>query len=282
MGRTRKKTNTKKIWSTSRILLMASPIGFAFVWMLTPSESAFKQPVTWQRMTNPGLLSAAHASLEDNCAACHTSVSGVEPENCISCHANNVSLLQSQPTAFHANVATCKACHLEHRGRGHRPTLMDHTTLSRLGLRQLNDGDRFGEREQVRQQLQIWMAHAGEESLPHPRVTRDELILNCVTCHGNEDPHVAYFGDGCANCHATNAWNIPEYIHPPSSSTDCAQCHKAPPSHFMPMFMSMCAKMLGKKPDSVKQCYVCHEISAWNDMKDAPWHKKTMSHIPSR
>ncbi len=282
MGRTQKKSGSKKRWSTNRILMIASPIVLGFVWMLTPAESAFKQAATWQRLTSPGPLSAAHASLEDDCAACHTSVSGVEPENCISCHANNAALLKSQPTAFHANIATCKECHLEHQGREHRPTLMDHTTLSYLGLRQLNDGNPSGERERVRRELQMWMRHVGDESLPHAGVTRDELILNCVTCHGNEDPHVAYFGDGCAICHATTAWNIPQYIHPSSSSTDCMQCHKAPPSHFMPMFMSKCAKMLGKKPDSVKQCYVCHEISAWNNMKDAPWHKKTMSHIPSR
>jgi hypothetical protein len=282
MGRAGKTSAGNKAWTTSRIVVVAGLVVIVLVWMLTPADTGFKQPVTWQKMANPGLLSAAHASLENDCAACHTPVSGVEPENCISCHANNASLLQSQPTAFHVNVASCKECHLEHQGRAHRPTTMDHTILSRVGMRQLNDGETSGEREQVRRQLQAWMRHIGDESLPHAHVTRDEMILNCVTCHGNEDPHVAYFGDGCANCHATNAWNIPQYIHPPSSSTDCAQCHKAPPSHFMPMFMSMCAKMLGKKPDSVKQCYVCHEISAWNDMRGAPWHKKTMSHIPSR
>lgn len=282
MGRTRKKAGSKKKRLTRRILLIASLPGCILVWMLTPAESAFKRPATWQRMTNPGPLSAAHASLEDHCGACHTRVSGVTPEKCISCHANNASLLRSQPTAFHANVGTCKECHLEHQGRGHRPTRMDHTMLSRLGLRQLNDGDRSGEPERVRRQLQAWMAHAGEASLPHPRIAREELILDCVTCHGDEDPHVAYFGDACAACHSTVAWNIPAYIHPPSSSTDCAQCHKVPPSHLMPMFSSMCAKMIGKKPDSIKQCYVCHEISAWNNIKDAPWHKKTMSHIPSR
>ena len=36
----------------------------------------------------------AHVSLENNCAACHTSVAGVESSQCILCHAKNQSLLQ--------------------------------------------------------------------------------------------------------------------------------------------------------------------------------------------
>ena len=47
----------------------------------------------WQHMVMPGELSQAHASLENNCASCHTPVKGVEAKNCIVCHADHKSLL---------------------------------------------------------------------------------------------------------------------------------------------------------------------------------------------
>jgi len=252
------------------------------LWFLTPSDAIFKQANTWQRMSSPGQLSAAHASLEGDCRVCHTPAKGVEPLNCIVCHANDETLLQSQVTSFHAHVGSCKDCHLEHQGRNRRPTDMDHAVLAGLGLRQLRNADPQSEAELVRRQFLLWLRQVDDATLPHPRVTPEALILNCATCHSNEDPHVGYFGDDCAACHSTVNWTLPEYVHPSATSTDCAQCHKAPPSHYMPMFMSMCATMLGKSPKSVKECYVCHTISAWNEMKGAPWHKKTMSHIPSR
>jgi hypothetical protein len=81
-------------------------------------RSGVSSTTAWQRMALPGELSQAHAFLEHNCAACHTAVEGVKASNCIVCHANNESLLQRQPTSFHASISSCKECHLEHQGRG--------------------------------------------------------------------------------------------------------------------------------------------------------------------
>ena len=91
----------------------------------------------WQHMVSPGELSQAHASLENDCASCHTPVKGVEAKNCIVCHADNKSLLQRQPTAFHAEISACAACHLEHQGRVSRTTQMDHVALARIGFKEL-------------------------------------------------------------------------------------------------------------------------------------------------
>src|SRR5690606_35131164 len=55
--------------------------------------SGLLDKITWQRMANPGPLTGGHAFLEHDCAACHTSVKGVEANNCIVCHANNKALL---------------------------------------------------------------------------------------------------------------------------------------------------------------------------------------------
>ncbi len=250
------------------------------VWSLTSDDAAFKRAVFWQGLTSPGQLSSVHASLQKNCAACHTAVIGVEAKKCILCHVSQEPLLSRQPTSFHKNVGSCQDCHMEHLGRNRRPTKMDHTMLAKLGLRQLKY------QSNKKNQIRIWklsMVHQmGNVQKPHARITTTEMLLNCVTCHSKKDPHAGYFGNNCSSCHGTKAWTIPEYIHPPEESTNCAQCHKIPPSHLMPMFLKKCAKMLKKSPKSPKDCYVCHSISSWNDMKGAPWHRKTMSHAPVR
>jgi hypothetical protein len=83
----------------------------------------------WQQAIVPGSLSQSHAFLENNCAACHVPVTGIQPSLCISCHADNKSLLQRQPTAFHANIQRCSGCHTEHQGTRRMPTTMDHAVL---------------------------------------------------------------------------------------------------------------------------------------------------------
>jgi len=254
-----------------RTYLPAGVIGVAVVaiWLLTPSESAFKQAAAWQQLSEPGKLSAAHAFLENNCAACHTPVTGVPTARCIVCHANNESILRRQPTAFHANVSSCTQCHREHQGRGHRPTNMDHALLADIGLRQLNDGHDT-EDNAVRQQLLSWV----RSSLPiHPGIKPIETILNCATCHANDDRHYKLFGSDCAQCHATDRWTIPEYRHPSPSSRDCSQCHQAPPSHYMMHFKMISARVAGKPHARISQCFECHQTTSWNDILGAGWYK---------
>lgn len=238
----------------------------------------------WLRQVSPGQLSAAHASLENNCAACHTPVKGVEAVNCVACHANNEALLRRQTTAFHAHIQSCSQCHLEHEGANRRPTQMDHLALARFGLRELNDvAD--SERRQVRGQLLGWIRQhrtgAGPET-GHRSITPEEMILDCASCHSNQDKHFKLFGQDCAQCHATTQWVIAEFQHPSPRSTDCAQCHQAPPSHYMEHFEMVDKTVAGKAnaPGNpccadvqVNQCYRCHQTNAWNDIKGVGWYK---------
>ena len=231
----------------------------------------------WQRMALPGELSRKHAFLEHNCAACHTAVKGVEASNCIACHANNASLLQRQPTAFHANVGSCVECHTEHRGIDKRPTDMDHLALSKIGFRQLkadtpaDSGDRL-----VRKDLLDWIGQhqsAGHGSEDHSSLTPQEAVLNCATCHSSKDRHVKLFGQDCGQCHTTAKWTIPEFRHPSPTSMDCAQCHQAPPSHYMMHFQMISAKVACQPNAKVNQCYLCHQTTSWNDIKGVGWYK---------
>ncbi|WP_339736355.1 hypothetical protein [uncultured Gimesia sp.] len=244
------------------IYIVAS-ILFVVLWIMTSSEFALKQPSTWQRLAEPGQLSAAHAHLENNCAACHTSVTGIQTSKCIVCHANNESLLQRQPTSFHASISSCKECHLEHQGRGKRATSMDHVMLAKIGLRQLKDDD-------INSELMTWSKLWVP---PHANITPDEVVLNCATCHSNDDQHFQLFGQDCAQCHATDKWTIAEFRHPSPNSMDCAQCHQAPPSHYMMHFKMISARVAGRPHARVDQCFQCHQTTSWNDILGAGWYK---------
>lgn len=231
----------------------------------------------WQRMASPGALSKSHAFLEHNCAACHTSVKGVEASNCIACHANNESLLERQPTAFHAGVGSCRQCHREHRGLDANMSEMDHLALSRIGLRQLDTKDSpSGMNESVRQDLVEWIGQhqpAGDVLSGHSSFSPEEAVLNCVACHSTKDPHYKLFGQDCAQCHTTAKWTIAEFRHPGPNSKDCAQCHQAPPSHYMMHFKKISAKIARQPSAKVNECYECHQTTSWNDIKGVGWYK---------
>lgn len=227
-----------------------------------------KTAAAWHQLVRPGRLSAAHAFLDNDCAACHTPVRGVEAANCIACHATNTALLQRQPTAFHADIRDCVACHPEHQGAAQHPTVMDHQALARIGLRQAKASNQ----EQVRAWLRRHRADA-RLTLAHPNVTPLEAALDCAACHATKDRHNGYFGRDCANCHTTTQWTIPEFRHPSPRSVQCAQCHQPPPSHTMEHFRMVSARVARQPGARVEQCYLCHQTTAWNDIKGVGYYK---------
>jgi hypothetical protein len=267
----------KNVSGMKLVAILAGLAGAVTVLVVLLRTTSLGHSVTWQRQASPGRLSVSHAFLENNCAACHTSVKGVEAASCIVCHANNESLLQRQPTSFHADVGSCRECHPEHQGGKRPPTTMDHAALAKIGLRQL--GQKSGvdtEDALLRKQLVAWINRqesSGEPAVPHDRVTPLEATLSCAKCHSNKDRHLTLFGQDCAQCHAATRWTIPEFRHPSPRSTDCAQCHQAPPSHHMEHFHMVSRKVAGKPHAQVSQCYLCHQTTAWNDIKGVGWYK---------
>lgn len=248
-------------------------VALAAVWWLLPAEAPLKQVATWQQLASPGELSQAHASLENDCAACHVPIDGPTRTSCVLCHANETSLLQRQPTAFHATVSSCNECHAEHRGRRPRPTAMDHDALAGLGLEELQGlGNSQGE------SLRAWMlaaldsapaAHPGGDRAPSQR----ERLLDCRVCHAHEDRHFGLMGSDCVSCHTTFAWTLPAFRHPSPRSRDCAQCHQAPPSHYMGHFKMVSAKIAKKPKAVVSQCFECHRTTAWTDIPGVGHYK---------
>lgn len=194
------------------------------------------------RLVLPGPLSASHAFLEEKCESCHVPHQGPGPETCIACHATNQALLARQPTAFHATIRDCSGCHIEHLGRGRRPTQMDHEVLMVVAKRSTKAA----------------LASGG---------------LECTTCHESRDRHNGLFGKGCDSCHALALWTIADFQHPSPRSSDCAQCHQAPPSHFMGHFHMVSRTIAGQMHAQVDQCQLCHLTTAWNDIKGVGWYK---------
>jgi hypothetical protein len=217
----------------------------------------------------PGKLSRAHAFLENNCAACHTSTKGVEAKSCIVCHVDNKTVLQREPSAFHADIGSCTECHREHQGRVVSTTTMDHAILARIGLHQMKTASTD---DPARSALVAWLQQGTAPSIT-PHLQRAESLLNCASCHQTKDRHVGLFGADCAQCHNTAKWTIPEFRHPSPVSQSCAQCHQAPPSHYMMHFKMISMTVAGQPNAHVSQCFLCHQTTAWNDIKRVGYYK---------
>lgn len=253
----------KTLGVTMLILLALATIAIGVI-----GHDRFFAANTWQQLSSPGKLSNAHASLENNCAACHTPIAGAQAKNCIVCHANNTAILQREPTAFHANIAECAPCHREHQGHELATTKMDHLALAHIGHKMLERSITPFRIEIV--EIQRWLKET-RPSADHRAA--EEALLNCATCHGMKDKHFGLFGADCAQCHNTAAWTIPEFRHPPAASRDCAQCHQAPPSHYMMHFKMVSMKVAGVEHADVRQCFLCHQTTSWNDIRGVGWYK---------
>ena len=102
------------------------------------------------------------------------------------------------------------------------------------------------------------------------RITRmDHAILaegvQCTACH--VDRHRQVFGARCTDCHGTEAWNVADYRHPAPSSQTCAECHLPPKSHLMMHFVMIDRPVSRQYDATVEQCWRCHTIEDWNDIK---------------
>ena len=229
-----------------------------------PASSAFQQ------FASPGPLSPKHAYLTHQCTACHQPNVGVTVSNCTACHANAERLLGRQPTAFHASVQECSACHLEHQRVSIRPFVMDHVELAKVGARTLARAARSDpDSASTLKSLETWLRIRNPDQLD-PGSARE--ALNCAGCHDRRDPHLKRFGSDCGQCHTLESWQVAGYQHPSAASKACVQCHQPPPSHFMEHFSMISQKFAGKSA-RVDECFACHNTTGWNDIIDLGYYK---------
>ena len=220
----------------------------------------------WTDAVLPGPLSEKHAFLSNKCETCHTPTKGVEATACIACHTTAASALGKESTAFHATSKECRGCHLEHAG-GVRPTKMDHSELLRIGAySRTPSASARAITEQMAADLRKFL---GLRKSDEP----EKAGLDCANCHSNREPHRGLFGRDCGSCHGVESWKMAQFLHPSPTSKDCAQCHQAPPSHYMEHFVMMDQMITGQEHATVNQCFLCHRTDSFNDIKDIGWYK---------
>ncbi len=255
----------KPFWLWLALIVAVSTAASLAVVHFTAASSALKQFV------KPGPLSPGHAYLGNRCGACHQSNAGVTVAKCTACHANAERLLGRQPTAFHASIQECAACHIEHQHEGVRPPRMDHLELAKVGVRTLERAARQdADSAATLKSLETWLRISNTSQLDASSARES---LSCAGCHDHRDPHFKRFGGDCAQCHTLESWSVPGYLHPPSKSKTCVQCHQAPPSHFMGHFSMVSQKFAGKENASVEQCFECHNTTSWNDIVNVGFYK---------
>ena len=254
------------LYVTLGILGLAST---AFVAVVIARSGTLALPI-WAAIASPGSLSSAHAFLGAECESCHTPNVGIQAASCITCHAPAALLLEKQSTVFHATVGECRGCHVEHQASEGRPIKMVHSVLTTVGLRTARaestapDALTAGNVSTIRHFLAG--ATGGGPAM-------DAQALDCAACHSFQDKHQGFFGQQCADCHATESWKIAGYLHPSPRSEDCNQCHKAPPSHFMMHFAMMDQGITGQRNATVEQCFACHKTDSFNDIRGVGWFK---------
>jgi Zn finger protein HypA/HybF involved in hydrogenase expression len=151
---------------------------------------------------------------------------------------------------------------------------MDHQLFARLQIRQLSrTASKSADAHAATERLSAFLSGSTVTGAPHASISSLEAALNCAKCHSNQDQHRGFFGTDCAQCHDTASWSIAGFRHPSPSSTDCAQCHQAPPSHYMMHFEMVSMKVARQEHAQVRQCYVCHQTTSWNDIKGVGFYK---------
>lgn len=214
---------------------------------VTLRSAAPPQAAPIERFVSPGKVSAAHRFIAAECTTCHMPFKGVESNACIGCHAAT-AFSSKRSTSFHTSARSCTSCHVEHVG-GRSPTQMNHDALKDSAL---------------------WQPPA-RVSGPHARNFGGKAKLDCNGCHALRDPHLGLFGSDCATCHTTDAWSIAGYRHPSPNSRSCAECHRAPPSHYMGHF-SMVSQPAAHQTVRVEACYACHTTDSFNNIRERGWY----------
>ncbi len=161
-------------------------------------------------MVSPGALVPEHAALATDCFACHAPLRGASAERCIACHAlPDIGLRTTLGVAITGATATplkrsfhqelidpnCMACHSDHAG----PKFTQHSRKP--------------------------FSHA---------MLRPQARERCDACHTPPDNNMhRSLTEGCAQCHATEAWKPATFEHDKYFLLDrhhnvaCATCHVA-------------------------------------------------------
>jgi hypothetical protein len=208
-----------------------------------------------QVMIAPGPVVAAHATIANDCFACHAPFKGAQASRCIACHAPaKIGLFTTKGTplppgkvAFHQQLQQpdCLACHTDHAGpalTGHSPVAFRHALLKPTVQARCNSchtapaGPRLGGLHKAVAAAQCSTCH-GTSDWDRARFSHDALApavrSACATCHQRPAGalHRRFGTLTCARCHTTSAWEPSTFAHDRRFRLDrdhdvaCATCH---------------------------------------------------------
>ena len=214
----------------------------------------------------PGKLTASHAKLEENCAACHDKADRLrQTPLCLDCHKDIAKDIEGKH-GLHGHMANaresqCRACHADHKGRAadivsFEPASFDHVATG-FGL----DGAHTG--------LECASCHKKKE----PFRKADPA---CSSCHRQDDVHKGNLGEACEKCHETRAWSGAHFDHEKTNfplreahaRIRCDSCHFGARYQGTPKRCGEC-----HAPDDVhkgargEDCGKCHTVSNWKSAK---------------
>ena len=201
-------------------------------------------------MVGPGKLIPGHKQLDQDCFACHVSLTGANSGKCLSCHkpadigrltTKGVPLIKPlTSTPFHQKLISqdCVACHSDHAGvkRYQLHGNFNHALLKKEAVDQCQNCHK-APTDSLHQQItgNCAQCHTQKKWTPatfdHNKyfgLDRDHNT-SCVTCHVRND----YKRFTCYGCHEHTQANIRrKHIKEGISKfDDCVECHRSADEH---------------------------------------------------
>jgi hypothetical protein len=216
-----------------------------------------------ERLITPGPLAGAHAKLEANCSACHSSFQKTAQNGkCIACHkAVGTDIARGQ--GYHgkfapARTGACKTCHSDHKGRGFGLVRLDRANFNHAFSNYPLTG--------AHQRVTCTACHGTGNNYKG-------LARDCATCHARKDPHRGQLGRACQSCHVTAAWKPVQGFNHTQTGFALTGAHRA--AACMSCHVGQRWKGLGRTcvachagDDAHKgrrgtNCASCHGTTAW-------------------
>lgn len=239
-------------------------LGFKFCVILFATllcNDAYSQQIN--KLVMPGRVTAAHADIEAQCDACHSSSAEIPQSTlCLDCH-EDVAADRADGTGFHGRFATakrneCVNCHTDHEGRdkdivGIDRGLFDHG---------LSDFPLTGSHVNVTC-----------NNCHQPSQSFHEAPLACVDCHNDVDVHDGGLGAQCESCHNTLNFSDVTFDHTSTgfsltaghADTACLDCHRGNRFDQAPTSCNGCHQVDDVHNGSKgTQCAQCHSTSTWS------------------
>ncbi|MCU7923877.1 MAG: cytochrome c3 family protein [Candidatus Thiodiazotropha sp. (ex Dulcina madagascariensis)] len=217
----------------------------------------------------PGPVIAGHAEFEEKCESCHETLKKADQvRRCLSCHDHSdVAEDVEQDTGFHGRldkdqVAECKRCHTEHKGRDKDIVNFDTESFDHS----LTDFELKGAHRPAACRL----CHTQELK------KYSQAPSVCFDCHEADDSHQGKLGKECDKCHSEKSWQEQKFDHDVDTEykligkhkeLDCKLCHAGEHYKNTPKECIGCHLINDAHNGRYgKECEKCHASEEWKEL----------------